>query len=151
MIGETYFTLLEAVPRKDTHFTIGERIYVGREGRTKVEHILGRLAYDDLTSAAKSELTPVIESIIKAQEKRFIAFFNESQPVTPRMHSMELIPGIGKRLMWQVLDQRERTLFISFDDLRGRVNITDPVKLLVRRVLKELSEEEKYLLFTRPT
>jgi len=151
MIGETYFTLLEAVPRKDTHYTIRERIYVGREGRTKVEHILGRLAYDDLTSAAKSELTPVIESIIKAQEKRFIAFFNESQPVTPRMHSMELIPGIGKRLMWQLLDQRERTLFISFDDLRGRVNITDPVKLLVRRVLKELSEEQKYLLFTRPT
>jgi len=48
------------------------------------------------------------------------------------------------------LDQRERQPFRSFEDLQERVNITDPVKLLARRVLKELSEEEKYLLFTRP-
>ena len=64
---------------------------------------------------------------------------------------MELIPGIGKRLMWQILDQRERVPFESFEDMQNRVNITDPVKLLARRVLKELSEDEKYTLFTRPT
>lgn len=150
MVGETYFTLLEAVPRKDTPLTIQERIYVGKKGRTKVEHILGRITYDDLTSAAKAELTAAIETIIRGREKQFIAFFNESQPVTPRMHSMELIPGIGKRLMWQILDQRERAPFESFEDLRSRVNITDPAKLLARRVLKELSKEEKYMLFTRP-
>jgi len=63
---------------------------------------------------------------------------------------MELIPGIGKKLMWQILEQRERQPFKGFEDLQERVNITDPVKLLARRVLKELSEEEKYLIFTRP-
>jgi len=41
IIGETYFTLLEAEPRKDSTFAIRERIYVGKEGRTKVSHILG--------------------------------------------------------------------------------------------------------------
>jgi len=150
IVGETYFTLLEAEPRKDSTFTIRERIYVGKEGRTKVSHILGRITYDELTSGAKAELTAVVEAVIKSAEKRFIDFLNTSQPVTPRMHSMELIPGIGKKLMWQILEQRERELFKSFEDLQSRVNITDPVKLLARRVLKELSENEKYLLFTRP-
>ena len=115
-----------------------------------MEHILGRVTYDDLTSAGRAELPAVIEEIIKNDVPRFMEFFNNSQPVTPRMHSMELIPGIGKRLMWQILDQRERVPFDSFDDLQSRTSITDPVKLLGRRVLKELSEEEKYNIFTRP-
>jgi putative nucleotide binding protein len=150
IVGETYFTLLEAVPRRDATYNIGERIYVGRRGRTIVEHILGRIAYDDLTSAAKEELNKTLETIIRKKSDKFLAFFNNSQPITPRMHAMELIPGIGKRLMWQILEQRERLPFESFEDLQKRVNITDPVKLLTRRVLKELSEDEKYTLFTRP-
>jgi putative nucleotide binding protein len=143
MVGETYFTLLEAVPRSDTPVNIRDRIYVGKKGRTTVEHILGRIAYGDLTSGAKAELPNVVEAIIKADVPRFIVFFNESQPVTPRMHAMELIPGIGKRLMWQILE------FDTYDDLKSRVNITDPAKLLARRVVKELSEDEKYQIFTR--
>ena len=150
LVGETYFTLLEAVPRGDIQFNLRERIYVGKKGRTKVEHILGRVTYDDLTSGARAELQSVIELIINNDVPRFIDFFNNSQPVTPRMHSMELIPGIGKRLMWQILEQRERVPFDSFEDLQSRTSITDPVKLLGRRILKELSEEEKYNLFTRP-
>ncbi|HUS78279.1 MAG TPA: DUF655 domain-containing protein [Patescibacteria group bacterium] len=150
IVGETYFTLLEAVPRGDMPYNIRERIYVGKKGRTVVEHILGRINYSDLTSSAKAELPLVAETIIRSDVPKFITFFNESQPVTPRMHSMELVPGIGKRLMWQILDQRERVPFDSFEDLQNRVNITDPAKLLARRVLKELSEEEKYNIFTRP-
>ena len=150
MVGETYFTLLEAVPRGDMPVSVRDRIYVGKKGRTTVEHILGRIAYEELSSSAKAELVNVVEIIIKADVPRFIGFFNESQPVTPRMHAMELIPGIGKRLMWQILDQRERVPFDTFEDLQSRVNITDPVRLLARRVLKELSENEKYQLFTRP-
>jgi putative nucleotide binding protein len=150
IIGETYFTILEAEPRKDATFSPMERVYVGREGRNKISHILGRIAYEELTATSKAELHGIIETIIKAAEKRYIAFFNDSQPITPRMHAMELIPGIGKKLMWQILEQRERQPFKSFEDLQKRVNITDPVKLLARRVMKELSEEEKYFLFTRP-
>ena len=150
MVGETYFTLLEAVPRSDASFNIRERIYVGKKGRTKIEHILGRVAYEELTSSARAELQAAVEAIIRANPGPFIAFFNNSQPVTPRMHSMELVPGIGKRLMWQILGQRERVPFDSFEDLQSRVNITNPARLLARRVLKELSEDEKYMLFTRP-
>jgi putative nucleotide binding protein len=127
-----------------------ERIYVGREGRIKLSHILGRIKYKELTATAKAELPSIIETIIKAAEKKYIMFFNDAQSITPRMHAMELIPGIGKKLMWQILEQREREPFNSFGDLKKRINITDPVKLLSRRVIKELSEAEKYFLFTRP-
>lgn len=149
IIGESYFTLLEAEPRRNATFSPRERIYVGKEGRTKVSHILGRITFDELTSTARSELPEVIEIIVKSDEEAFLSIFNKSQPVTPRMHALELIPGIGKRLMWQILEQRERQPFKSFKDLQEKVNLTDPVKLLARRVLKELSDGEKYLLFTR--
>jgi putative nucleotide binding protein len=67
------------------------------------------------------------------------------------MHSLELIPGIGKRLMFQILDIREKFPFKSFQDIEERVNLKDLVGLISKRVLEELSQEEKYLLFTRPS
>ena len=66
------------------------------------------------------------------------------------MHSLELIPGIGKRLMFHILEERERNPFTSFADLQQRVGLNEPASLIARRVLEELSQEEKYLLFTRP-
>jgi putative nucleotide binding protein len=150
MIGDTYFTLLEATPQKDAEYNIREKIFVGKGDRALVGHILGRINYEELTSAAKAELPLVIENIVIENERRFIEFINESQSLTPRMHSLELIPGIGKRLMFQILDLRERVPFESYQDVKDRVNLTDPIKLLAKRVLKELSEDEKYYLFIRP-
>lgn len=150
MIGESYYTLLEAVPKRGSAFQIGDRVYVGKRGRIEIEHIVGRISYEELTSTAKEELPRIIERIVSSQEGMFVAFFNESQPITPRMHSMELLPGIGKKLMWQVINQRDISKFKSFEDLRERANIPDPVKIISRRILEELSKEEKYRLFTRP-
>ena len=41
-IGENQFTLLELVPRRDVSFTIGERIYVGKDAnkRKKINKIM---------------------------------------------------------------------------------------------------------------
>jgi putative nucleotide binding protein len=150
LIGEEYFTLLEASPIPDAEYNIRDKIFVGKGDRTSVGHILGRINYDELTSQSKAELLSVIEIIVQVNEERFIDFVNQSPSLTPRMHSLELIPGIGKRLMFQILELRERYPFVSYDDLRTRVNLSDPVKLISRRVLKELSEDEKYYIFTRP-
>jgi putative nucleotide binding protein len=151
MVGESYFTLLEASPRKDAEYNPRDRIFVGKGDRALVSHIIGRVAYSELTNSAKAELPSVVEIIVRANEAFFVNFFNTSQPVTPRMHSLELIPGIGKRLMFQILDIRERSAFKSFKDIEERVNLKDPAALLTKRVLEELSQEEKYLLFTRPS
>ena len=151
MVGESYFTLLEASPHKDANYNPRDRIFVGKGERALVSHIIGRIAYGELTSSAKAELPSVIELIVKANEPFFVNFFNTSQPVTPRMHSLELIPGIGKKLMFQILDIREKMPFNSFEDIEKRVNLKDLFGLLSRRVLAELSQDEKYLLFTRPS
>ena len=150
IIGESYFTLLEASPRTDSEYNIHDRIFVGKGDRALVGHILGRINYNELTSSSKAELPEVIENIVKQNESWFVNFINTSPSLTPRMHSLELIPGIGKRLMYQMVDLRERFPFESFEDLKERVNLSDPVKLISKRVLKELSEAQKYYIFTRP-
>jgi len=149
VVGESYFTLLEAELKANTTVTPHERIYVGKERREKINRVIGRISYEELTAASKAELVSVLEELVRNQEKRFIDFFNSSQPITPRMHSLELLPGIGKKSMWHILNERERKTFDSFDDLHKRASIGDPVKLVVRRIMDELSGESKYRIFTR--
>jgi putative nucleotide binding protein len=149
VVGETYFTLLEAELKQGATATPHERIYVGRERREKIERVMGRISYQELTASAKAELQPVLETLITNQEDRFVGFFNVSQPVTPRMHALELLPGIGKKSMWQIVNAREKKPFTSFKDIHERTNTSDPVKVLAKRVVDELSGEGKYRLFTR--
>lgn len=151
LLGKSYFTLLEAIPRPGFTLIPHERVYVGKErSRTKISHIIGRIEYDDLTSAARSELPIVVEEIVMKDEKWFLNFFNTAQAVTPRMHSLELIPGIGKKYTRIILDTREKRVFSSFQDVKARTEIPDPTKLIVKRILEELSQPSKYHLFVRP-
>jgi len=149
VIGETYFTLLEAELKPGTVATPHERIYVGRERREKIERVMGRISYQELTASAKAEIQPVLEKLIGNQEERFVGFFNVSQPVTPRMHALELLPGIGKKSMWQIVNAREKKPFETFKDIQERTSISDPVRILARRIVDELSGEGKYRLFSR--
>jgi len=82
-------------------------------------------------------------------KKWFINFFNTTQAITPRMHALELIPGIGKKYMWQILDERDRKPFQNLEDLQERANMPNPSKLITRRILEELGGDSKYRLFTR--
>jgi len=151
LIGESYFTLLEARSKASFDLDPREKVYVGKEAvRDKISHIIGRIEYDDLTVVARSELPIVIEDIVSNDEKRFIDFFNTAQAMTPRMHSLELIPGIGKKFTWTILDAREKGLFSNFQDIREKTEIPDPAKLIVKRILEELSHPSKYRLFVRP-
>ncbi|MDH5794845.1 MAG: DUF655 domain-containing protein [Candidatus Bathyarchaeota archaeon] len=149
MIGESYFTLLEANVRPGSEIRPLDRVYVGKESREEIAYILGRIGYDELTGNARMELDRAIEKIVLDKEKWFVDFFNTAQPVTPRMHALELIPGIGKKYMWNILDGRDKKPFESFEDLQNRVNIPSPSKLITKRIIEELSGESKYRLFTR--
>ncbi|MHA1628104.1 MAG: DUF655 domain-containing protein, partial [Candidatus Baldrarchaeia archaeon] len=72
------------------------------------------------------------------------------QPITMRMHQLELLPGIGKKIMWEILEERKKKPFESFKDLTSRIKMPDPVKAIVKRILIELEGEDKYYLFVRP-
>ncbi|MEM1544269.1 MAG: DUF655 domain-containing protein [Candidatus Bathyarchaeia archaeon] len=149
LVGEEYFTLLEAVVREGVTLKPADRVYVGKNSRKEILYIIGRTSYDELTANAKMELENIIEKIVLNREKFFVNFFNTAKPITPRMHSLELIPGIGKKYMWKIIEEREKRPFESFQDLQKRVNIPSPVKLITKRIIEELSGESKYRLFTR--
>ena len=97
---------------------------------------------------ASSILPDVVEDLVKKNEKRFIEFFNTAGMITPRMHQFQLLPGIGKKHLLDILDERRKKPFEGFDDLVKRVKLfPDPVKSITRRVMQELEGDEKYSLF----
>jgi putative nucleotide binding protein len=148
-IGDTYFTLLELVPRRGARFEPHESVFIGRDKREKIDHVKRRITHDDLTATARSELPFIIEMLVGKAEQRFVHFFNNSRPLTTRMHSLELLPGIGKKFMWQILKERQKALFTSFQDIAERTHIRSPKDLIIKRILAELRQEDKYSLFTR--
>jgi len=148
-VGEEFFTLLEALVKEGLLLKPGDRVYVGKESRDEVTYIIGRVGFDELTGAAKAELPGVISRIALNREQWFVNFFNTARAVTPRMHALELIPGIGKTYMWQVINERDKKPFESYDDLQKRTELPNPVKLITKRVMEELEGDSKYRLFTR--
>lgn len=148
-IGEERLTLLEILGIPNSTFEVGERIYIGKEGRTKVLSVLGKLEYNKISDAAKSELPMVIEKIVKENEKRFVDYLNNAQPLTPRIHALELIPGIGKTYMKTMLEEREKKKFESFTDLQERVGLKDPIKHISQRILEEVTGETRMNLFVK--
>ena len=147
-IGKEYFVLLELVPQKGIHLSPNEEVYIGEGKRDKVHHIVGKLAMSKLTATAKSQLEFVIHEIIKTNEKKFIDFFNHAQPLSTRMHQLELLPGLGKKHMWQIIETRQEKLFENFADIKNRVKLMpDPEKAVIRRIVQELEGAEKHRLF----
>ena len=131
------------------NFETGERVYIGREGRDKVMSVLGRLEYNHISQSAKNELTNTVEKIVIANEKRFIDYINVAQPITPRIHALELIPGIGKTYMMSIIKARDKKRFESFADIQNRVGLRDPSKLIAKRIIDEIAGEARMNLFVR--
>lgn len=148
-IGEERLTLLELLGVQNMSFEVGERVYIGREGRDKVISVLGRLDYDNISQSAKNELPNIVETIVIANEKRFIDYMNMSQPITPRIHALELIPGIGKTYMMTIIKERDKKRFESFEDIQNRVGLRDPAKLIAKRIIDEIAGEARMNLFVR--
>ena len=149
-IGKVNLTLLELVPRRGESLGIGEEVYIGEGKRDKIYYILGRLHREKLTETAKNRLQEFINDVVKKKEKEFIEFFNKSQAINKRVHQIELLPGMGKKHMREILKQREEKEFESFKDMKARVpNLPDPEKAIERRIFQELINQERYNLFTR--
>lgn len=145
-IGEMYFTLLELTIKPGVEVKAFERVYIGPGPRDKIDKIVRRLKYEDLTQEAKQNLEKILPEIVKKQEKRFVEFFNKAGPITLKLHSLELLRGIGKKTLWQILEERKKRPFESFEDIKKRIGI-DPEKLIIERILRELQGGEKYYIF----
>jgi len=146
LVGEDYFVLFNAEPTKKD-YDIGERLYVGKGPRDGVGVIFGILKYSDLTGPGKSILPDVLRQIILDKEEFYVNFFNYAPAITNRMHSLELLPGIGKKHRDKILEERAKEKFKSFKDIEKRTKIHDPVGLIVERIILEMRGHDRHRLF----
>jgi putative nucleotide binding protein len=148
LLGQDFFTLLEVAPKRDVVLKQGDMVYLGPDKRDKIHHVLGRISANDLTQTAKIELERFVTDLVDKKKDFFIGFFNKSGPISMRLHQLELLPGIGKRHMWKILEERKATPFKSFDEIKERVElIPDPKKMIIKRIIEEMSETDKYRIF----
>ena len=148
-LGEERLTLLEILGVEDSIFDIGEKIYIGKEGRTKVQSVLGKLDYEQISGSSQSELSNVVKTIVTNNEERFVDYINNAQPLTPRKHSLELIPGIDKTYLKLIIEQINKQKFLNYKDMEERAGLKEPVNHLSKRIIEEISGETQFRLFVK--
>ncbi len=151
LVGEHFFTLFEVSVKPGTTLTFSQRIYIGPAERPEVDRIRKRLHFDDLTGTARTEMATVLAKILLYREAEFVSFFNKAGPLSVRLHQLELINGIGKRHLTQILEARETKPFENFADIRARLPLMpEPAQLLANRIQEEMSGHVQHYLFVRP-
>lgn len=147
LLGCQFFTLLEATVKPDASLVLGKKVYVGKEGREDVNRIKRKITFEELTTSAKEAIIHVLKTLIEEREKEFVNFLNKARPISIRVHTLDLLPGIGKRHMEMIVREREAKPFESFDDVRKRVPGVDPVSVFANRILGEIKGTERHNLF----
>ncbi|EQD68094.1 protein containing DUF655 [mine drainage metagenome] len=152
-IGETELKLFELVPGRGrpSRPANGSRCSRSRGPRR-------RSTTSGAASATTSSRSPGAPSFpgrssgsSGGHPERFLRFFNEAPAVSRRFHLLELLPGIGKKTMQQIVDERKRAPFSSFDEMEQRLHLKSPELLIVGRIEEELrGVPDKYRLFVAP-
>ncbi|MFW9947953.1 MAG: DUF655 domain-containing protein [Candidatus Odinarchaeota archaeon] len=145
------FVLYEVKINKDADIKVQEKnVYEEFLRQNKLREVIKKIDYNELTNTSKALIQPILEKEVLNYEKDFINFFNNSTSITPRMHALKLLPGVGQKHMWEILEERERQNFATFQDIADRTSISNPAKLIAQRIIKELQREGvKYYLFSK--
>lgn len=147
-MGDKFFSLLEIVIKEGITVKPKERVYIGEAKREQVKYIRNKITFKDLTGFAKDMVEEVITEIVTSDEKRFVDFFNKAVALTTRMHSLELLPGIGKKHLWTIIAERKKKPFETFEEVRTRIPMVgDPRRMVIKRIMEELHEKDRHQLF----
>jgi putative nucleotide binding protein len=107
------------------------------------------ITYNDLSDFAKENLRDAVRKVLRDHEDLFVEFFNIAEPINIRLHSLSLLKGVGKKTLIQLLREREKRPFKSYEEVRKIIK-TDPVESLEEKILEEIRGEAKYYLFVPP-
>lgn len=122
------------------------------------------ITYRDLTNIARDTLRDAVRQIVKEREDLFVEFFNVAAPINIRLHAIELLRGVGKKTLKNLLRKREEKPFTSYDEVK-RVLKIDPAEAIAERLLREIEcgygcdrqgrmpdecDDIKYFLFIEP-
>ena len=138
-LGDDEFKLFELVPKANAVINIGERVYIGKDPakRGVIDHVKRRVGPSDLTHGALAELEYCV---------------NEAEAISMRKHLLEELPGLGKKTMTIILDERAKNgPFKDFKDLSERTSVKNPEKLISARIVQELKDNEmkRYLFVAK--
>jgi len=145
------FVLYEVKCNRDSEIKIQEKnTYEKFLIQNKLKEVSKKIDYKDLTNTSKALIQPLLEKEILNYEEEFLNFFNNSTSITPRMHSLKLLPGIGQKHMWELIEARNRQKFTTFQDITDRTSLSHPAKQIAQRIIKELQRDGiKYYLFSK--
>jgi putative nucleotide binding protein len=144
------FVLYDVEYNKDSDLKVQEKdSYYNFKNDNKLGKVLRKIDYDDLTNTSKALIQSILEKEIKNYEDLFVNFFNKSTSITPRLHALKLIPGIGQKHMWEIIEARDRQEFVTFQDIADRTSISKPSKQIALRIIKELQRDVKYYIFSK--
>ncbi len=144
------FVLYEVKVNKNSDIEVQEqKTYEEFLNEEKLKEVIKKIDYNDLTSTSKALILSILEKDVLKFEEEFINFFNNSTSITPRMHALKLLPGVGQKHMWEIIEARQRQKFGTFQDISDRTSISKPTKLIAQRIIKELQRDVKYYLFSK--
>ena len=146
VITADHFQFFDVILKRGENIVVGDTITIS-SSRINVYKIK-KIGFNQLSDSAVNLLPDIVQEIVKISETRFIRFLNHARPLTSQMHQLQLIPGIGNKRLWQILEARKKSPFQTFDDFKDRTGISDPILAFTNRIINEINEEEKYFLFT---
>lgn len=141
------FQFYDVILTVEAEFSVGEDLLLSPRNRSIIR--LNQIRYNQLSNSALNNLPTAIKKIVITYESRYITFFNQAHPLTSQMHQLQLLPGIGQKRLWTILEARKTNPFTSFSDFSKRTNISDPMSIFTNRILLELEDSPKYFLFIK--
>jgi putative nucleotide binding protein len=143
------FQLFDIVLNKGHTVQLQQKIIISGENGP-LGKVQRRLNYDKLTPTSKDMIKAVLGLYISEDEERFVKFINNSAPITIKRHSLEVLPGVGKKLMWEIVNARNIKSFENFADLNERVPGFKTVEVFKKRIIEELNDpDQKHFLFVK--
>ncbi|GBF08525.1 conserved hypothetical protein [Aeropyrum pernix] len=109
------------------------------------------ISYQDLTDVARATLPDAVRKLVREREDFFVEFFNVAEPINIRIHALEALKGVGKKMARHLLLERERRRFTSFEEVKKILKI-DPAEALAEKILEEIEcrDTVKYYFFVEP-
>ena len=147
VIQEEGFVLCEIVLKQGPLGAIGDSMNI--EDHPDYIEYTRQIEYEDLSVGAKSELERIIREIIQNNSQKFVDFFNDSGPISIRLHQLNLLPGVGGKIRDRVLQARKYSSFESFEDIEDKIDgLYKPQEIILNRILEEIKNPDiKYHLF----
>ena len=141
------FQLIEVYYKKRVSLDIYEKIKLHKNLNDIIS--IKPTNYSKLSVNATERTPEIITNIVSNNEDLFVNFFNIARPITTQLHQLRLLPGIGQKRMWIIIESRDKKVFVSFDDIKKRTNLSDPQNLIIQRILLEITSDQKYYLFVK--